>query len=103
MEIYPVIVHKAANKWVEGKPQPADEVGEEYKPLVGLWSRDDMSRLWETVCDLLGQVSGLSELLDILLLNGGGHPLALRSGSRHGWSAFWAAEMGASVLELENE
>ena len=90
MEIYHVVVHKTAYKWVEGKPQPADEVREEYNPLVGFWSRDDLSRLWKTVCDLLGQVSVLSELLDILLLNGGGHPLALRSGSRHDWSAFWA-------------
>ena len=43
MEIYPVVVHKAANKWVEGKPQPADEVREEYNPLVGFRSRDDLS------------------------------------------------------------
>ena len=43
---------------------------EEYKPLLGFWSRNDLSRLWETVCDLLGQVSGLSEFRDILPLNG---------------------------------
>ena len=53
--------------------------------------------------DAFGQVPGLPELLDVLLLDGGGHPLASSSGSGHDWSAFWAEEMGAWALELENE
>ena len=54
------------------------------------------------VCDLLGQVSGLPELLDVLLLDGGGHPLASSSGSGHDWSAFLGGEgesLGAGARE----
>ena len=43
MKIDPIVIHKAANKWVEGKTQPADEVREEYNPLVGFRSRDDLA------------------------------------------------------------
>ena len=75
-------------KWVERESQPADEMCEKHDPLMGLWGRDDLSLDRETVNDLLGQVSGLSELLDVFLLNRGGHPLATSSGSGHGWSAF---------------
>ena len=43
MKIYPVVVHKSANEWVERKSQPVDKVREEYNPLVGFQSRDDLS------------------------------------------------------------
>ena len=86
MEIYPIVIHESANEWVEGKPQPADKMRKEYNPLMGFHGRDNLSRGREMVHDLLGQIPGLPEFLDILLLDGGGHPLALRSGSRHGWS-----------------
>ena len=39
---------------VEGKSQPADEVGKEYNPLMGFWSRDDLPRIWEPVRDIYG-------------------------------------------------
>ena len=68
--------------------QPADEMCEKHNPLVGLWSRDDLSLGRESVSDLLGQISGLPEFLDIPLLDGGGLPLASSSGSGHLWSAF---------------
>ena len=87
---------------MEGQSQPADEVGEKHHPLLGLRGGDDLSLGWKSMSDVLGQVPGLPELLDVLLLDGGGHPLALRSGSRHGWSAFWVEEMRAWALELEN-
>ena len=54
MEIYPVVVHESVNECVEGNSQPTDKVREEYNPLVGLWSRDDLSRRREMVRDLLG-------------------------------------------------
>ena len=88
MEIYPVIVQTAVNKWVEGKPQPADEVGEEYNPLVGFRSRDNLSRRRKTVTDFLGQIPGLPKLFDILLSDGRGHPFASCSGSRNLWKTF---------------
>ena len=42
------------DKWVEGKPEPADKMGKEHDSLVRLWSRDNLSRRWETVANLLG-------------------------------------------------
>ena len=65
-----------------------DKVREEYNPLMGLRSGDDLSLGRKSVCDFLGQIPGLPELFDVLLLDEGDHPLALRSGSGHGWSAF---------------
>ena len=88
MEINPVVIHKAVNKWVEGKSQPADEVREEYNPLVGFRSRDDLSRRRETVADFLDQIPGLPKLFDILLSDDIGHPLASFSGSGHLWKTF---------------
>ena len=70
---------------MEWKSQPADGVGNEHYPLMGLRGRDDMSLGREPVGDLL---SGLLELGDVLLLDGGDHPLAMHSGPRHDWSAF---------------
>ena len=40
---------------------------EKHNPLMGLWGRDDLSLGRESMSDLLGQISGLPELLDILL------------------------------------
>ena len=34
MKVQPIIEHKAADEWMEGKPQSADEVGEENHPFV---------------------------------------------------------------------
>ena len=35
MEVQPIVEHEPANKWVEGKSQPTDEMGKEYNPFVG--------------------------------------------------------------------
>ena len=83
MKINLVIILDAANKWVKGKPEPADKMREEYNPLVGLRSGDNLSRHWKTVADFLGQVPSLSKLSDILLMDGRGRPLASCSGSGH--------------------
>ena len=101
MEVQPAVKHQSLDKRVERESQPADEVCEEHNPLMGLWGRDDLSLGRKSVNDLLGQVSGLSELLDIFL-NGGGHPLASSSGSGHDWSAFLGGEgesLGAGARE----
>ena len=58
MEVQPVVEHEPADKWVEGKSQSADEVGEKYNPLMGFWSRDDLPRIWQPVRDIRGQISG---------------------------------------------
>ena len=79
MEVQPIGKHEPADKWVEGKSQSADEVREKHYPLLRLWGRDDLPFDREPVRDVCGQVSGLPELLDVLLLDGGGHPLASRS------------------------
>ena len=54
MKINPIIIHESTDKWVKGKPEPMDKMGKEHDSLVRLWSRDDLSRRWETVADLLG-------------------------------------------------
>ena len=87
MEVQPVVKHQSTDKWVERESQLANEMCEKHNPLMGLWGRDDLSLGRETMNDLLDQVSGLSEPLDVFLLNRGGHPLASSSGSGHGWSA----------------
>ena len=58
MEIDLVIIHDAANKWVEGKPKPADKMREEHDPLMVLRSRDNLSHRRKTVPDFLGQILG---------------------------------------------
>ena len=80
MEVQPVLEHEPADKWVEGKSQPADEMGKEYIPFVGFGGRDDLPRVWEPVRDVCGHVSSFPELRNVLLRNGGDHPLASRSG-----------------------
>ena len=59
MKIDPSIIHDAVNKWVEGKPQPADKVGEERYPFLGLRGRDDLPYGRKPMRDVLGQVSDL--------------------------------------------
>ena len=92
MEINPVVIHDATDKRVEGKPEPAVEMGEENNSLMGLRSRDNLSRRWKTVADFLGQIFGRSQLFDILLLDGGGHPLAPCSTSVHFRRTFFGGE-----------
>ena len=42
VEVQAVVEHDPTDKWVEGKSQSADEVGEKHNPLVGFRSRDDL-------------------------------------------------------------
>ena len=60
-----------------GGETPAEEVGDEYNPFAGLRGGDDLILAREPVRDVRRQVSRLSELLDVLLGDGGGLPLAL--------------------------
>ena len=83
MEVQSIVKHQSTNKWVEGKPEPADKMWKEHDSLLRLRSMDNLSRRWETVANLLGQIPGFSELLNILLPDGRGHPFASCSGSGH--------------------
>ena len=53
---------------------------EEYYSLSRLWGGGDLSLRWKPVRNVFGQVSGRLKLVNILLRDGGGHPLASRSG-----------------------
>ena len=67
-------------KW---EAQSAEEMGKEYYPLMGPGGGDELPLVGELVRDVAGQISGDVQLLDVPLRNGGGHPLASRSG--HSW------------------
>ena len=67
-------------KW---EAQSAEEMGKEYHPLMGPRGADELPLDGEPVRDVAGQISGAAQLLDVPLRNGGGHPLASRSG--HSW------------------
>ena len=108
MEIYPVIVHQPADERVEWKPQPVEEMRKEYYPLVGLRREDDLSLSLQAVGDSLRQISGRSELSNVLLLDGGDYPLALTTGSGHGCLSgkemrTWALELEIGKAETERE
>ena len=74
-------------------------MGDEYYPLSGLRHGDDLSLGLQTVGDLLRQIPGRPKLSNVLLLDGGDHPLALTSGSGHGCLS--GKEMSTWALELE--
>ena len=75
-----------------------EEVGEEHHPLMGPGGGDELPLVGESMRDVAGQVSGLSQPFDVPLCDGGGHPLASRSG--HGWGRL-RRDVGTWVLELE--
>ena len=45
MEVQPIVEHEPEDEWVEGKSQPADEMGKEYNPFMGFRGRDDLPRV----------------------------------------------------------
>src|SRR4051812_31274005 len=98
MEVWPVVEHEAADEWVKGEPQSADEVGEKNYPLVRFRGRDDLPPVGQPVRDIRGQVSGSPQLFYVLLCDGGFHPLASRFG--HDWSGV-RRKVRTWVLELE--
>ena len=98
MEIQAIVEHEPLDKWVERKSQSAEEMGEENYPLMGPGGGDELPLVREPVHDVVGQVSGSPQLLNVSLRDGGDHPPASRSG--HGWRrSRW--EMRTWALELE--
>ena len=53
---------------------------EENYSFPGFWSGDDLPLRWKPVRDVCGQVSDRLKLGNVLLRDGGGHPLASHSG-----------------------
>ena len=81
---------------------------EEYYPLVGLRRGDDLSLGRQAVGHPRRQISGRSELSNVLLLDGGDHPLALTAGSGQGCLSgkemrTWALELEIGKAETERE
>ena len=89
-------------KW---EAQSAEEMGKEYHPLMGPGGGDELPLVGEPVRDVAGQVSGAALPLDVPLRNGGGHPLASRSG--HGWRRSrrdvrtWALELECAEMDKQ--
>ena len=52
-------------------------MGDEHDPLTRLRSRDNLIFVRELVRDIRGQIARALEILDVLLGDGGGLPLAL--------------------------
>ena len=90
---------------MEWEAQSAEEMGKKYYPLMGPRGGDELSLVGEPVRDVAGQVSGAAQLLDVPLRNGGGHPLASRSG--HGWRRLrwgvrtWALELEGAKMDRQ--
>ena len=82
-----------------------EEVGEKHHPLMGPGGGDKLPLVGEPMCDVAGQVSGLPQLFDVPLRDGGGHPLASRSG--HGWGRLrrdvrtWALELEYAEIDKQ--
>ena len=83
MKIQPIAEHEPPHKAVKGETQASEEVRNEHNALIGLRRGDNLPWSGKHVLDVGSQVSELPKLLNILLLNRGGHPPACCIGSRH--------------------
>ena len=98
MEIQAIVEHESPDKGVEWESQSAEEMGKEHHPLMGPGGGDELPLVWKPVRNVVGQVSGFPQLFDVPLRDGGGHPLASRSG--HDWRRL-RGEVRTWALELE--
>ena len=83
MEIQAVVEPETPDEGMKWEAQSAEEMRKKHYPLMGPGGGDGLSLVGEPMRDVAGQVSGAAQLLDVPLRNGGGHPLASRSG--HSW------------------
>ena len=83
MEIQPVVVHETSDEGVKGEFESSEEVGDKNHPFAGLRGGDDLPWGWKHVFDLRRQVPQFTQILDVLLRYGGGHPLALKARFGH--------------------
>ena len=103
MEIQAIVEHEPPDKWLEREAQSTEEMGEEHHPLMGPRGGDELPLFGKPVRDVVRQVSGLPQLFDMSLRDGGDHPLASRSG--HGWRRLrlgvrtWALELECARMD----
>ena len=98
VEVQVVLEHEPPDEQVKRKTQSAEEMGKKNNPLMGPGGGNELPHIWKPVRDVVRQVSGLPQVFDLSLHDGGGHPSASRS--RHGWRRLrW--EVRAWALELE--
>ena len=76
VKIQAVVEHEPPDKWMQREAQSAEEMGEEYHPLMGPRSGDKLPLFGKPVRDVASQISGLPQLFDVTLRDGGDHPLA---------------------------
>ena len=62
-----------------------EKMGDEHNPLTRLQSGDDLILVRDPMHDIRGQIARAPEVLDVLLGDGGGLPLALGTGPGHCW------------------
>ena len=65
---------------------------------MGPGGGDELPLVGQPVRDVAGQITGVAQSFDVLLRNGGGHPLASRP--RHDWGRL-RRDVRAWALELE--
>jgi len=100
VEVQAIVEHEPLDKRVKRKTQSAVEMGKKNNPLMGPGGGDELPRIRKPVRDVVRQVPGLPQFLDLPLRDGGGHPSTSRSG--HDWRRLrW--EVRAWALELERE
>ena len=98
VEVQDILEHEPPDERVKRKAQSAKEMGEKHHPLMGPRGGDELPLIWKPVRDVVRQVSGLPQLFDVPLHDGGGHPSTSRSG--HDWRRLrW--EVRTWALELE--
>ena len=105
MEIQAVVEHEPPDEGMKWEAQSAEEMGKKHYPLMGTGGGDELSLVGEPMRDVAGQVSGVVQLLDLPLRDGGGHPLASHSG--HGWGRLrrdvrtWALELECTKMDKQ--
>ena len=93
---------------MQREAQSVEEMGEEYHPLMGPGGRKELPLVGEPMRNVAGQLSGRPKLSNVLLLDGGDHPVALATGSGHGCLSgkemrTWALELEIGKAETERE
>ena len=62
VEIQAGVEHELPDEWKQRKAQTAEEMGEEYHPLMGPRSGDELSLFEKPVRDVTSQISGLPQV-----------------------------------------
>ena len=105
MEIQAVVEHEPPDEGMKWEAQSMEEIGKKHYPLMGPGGGEELSLVGELMRDVARQVSSVAQLLDLPLRDGGGHPLASRSG--HDWRRLrrdvrtWALELECAEMDKQ--